>query len=338
MIEVKHLTKQYGDHFAVDDLSFRLESGKIYGFLGPNGAGKSTTMNMMTGYISSSSGEVRINGHDILEEPEEAKKCIGYLPEIPPLYPDMTVMEYLITVAELKKIPAAQRKEMLDQIMETVKLTDMKNRLIRNLSKGYKQRVGIAQALVGYPQIVILDEPTVGLDPKQIIEIRDLIKSLGKKHTVILSSHILSEVRAVCEEVLIINKGKRVAFDHTGNLEKMFRGSSKLEMVVEASESLVREVLGGLEGTEYVEISRLEEYPDALHVTFQTKADTDVRREMFFQFAKYGCPILELHRNTVSLEEIFLELTASEENDQNHSNEKMSFLYNSNIGNSKKEG
>ena len=199
MIEVKHLVKKYGDHTAVDDLSFTLESGKIYGFLGPNGAGKSTTMNMMTGYIASTSGEILINGHDILKEPEEAKKCIGYLPEIPPLYIDMTVWEYLVTVADLKKVPKTERGAMLAQIMETVQITDMKKRLIKNLSKGYRQRVGIAQALIGYPEIIILDEPTVGLDPKQIIEIRDLVKSLGEKHTVILSSHILTEISAVCD-------------------------------------------------------------------------------------------------------------------------------------------
>ena len=213
MIEVKHLVKKYGDHTAVDDLSFTLESGKIYGFLGPNGAGKSTTMNMMTGYIASTSGEILINGHDILKEPEEAKKCIGYLPEIPPLYIDMTVWEYLVTVADLKKVPKAKRNAMLSQIMETVQITDMKKRLIKNLSKGYRQRVGIAQALIGYPEIIILDEPTVGLDPKQIIEIRDLVRSLGEKHTVILSSHILTEISAVCDYVLIINKGHLVASD-----------------------------------------------------------------------------------------------------------------------------
>ena len=190
MIEVKNLVKRYGDHTAVDHLSFEIEKGKIYGFLGPNGAGKSTTMNMITGYIASTEGTVVIDGHDILEEPEEAKKCIGYLPEMPPLYFDMTVLEYLKFVAELKKIPKDQRKKQILEVMNLVKITDMQNRLIKNLSKGYRQRVGLAQAVLGYPPIIILDEPTVGLDPKQIIEIRDLIKSLGKKHTAVSYTHL----------------------------------------------------------------------------------------------------------------------------------------------------
>ena len=203
MIEVKNLVKKYGDHTAVDHLNFTVEKGKIYGFLGPNGAGKSTTMNMITGYIASTEGEILIDGHNILDEPEVAKKKIGYLPEIPPLYQDMTVLEYLKFAAELKVIPKEQREQNIKEVMSTTKLEDMKRRLIKNLSKGYKQRVGLAQALLGYPEVIILDEPTVGLDPKQIIEIRDLIKSLGQKHTVILSSHILSEVSAVCDHVLI---------------------------------------------------------------------------------------------------------------------------------------
>ena len=197
VIEVNNLVKHYGDHTAVDHLSFKIEKGKIYGFLGPNGAGKSTTMNMITGYIASTEGTVTIDGHDILDEPEQAKKCIGYLPEMPPLYFDMTVLEYMNFVADLKKIPKDKKKSMVAEVMEMVKITDMKNRLIKNLSKGYRQRVGLAQAIFGYPEVIILDEPTVGLDPKQIIEIRDLIKSLKVKHTVILSSHILSEVIAV---------------------------------------------------------------------------------------------------------------------------------------------
>ena len=202
MIEVSNLVKKYGDHTAVDHLSFQIEKGKIYGFLGPNGAGKSTTMNMITGYIASTEGKVMIDGHDILEEPEEAKKCIGYLPELPPLYFDMTVKEYLAFAAELKKIPKAERKNQITRVCATTKLDAVQNRLIKNLSKGYRQRVGLAQAILGYPEVIILDEPTVGLDPKQILEIRDLIKELGKEHTVILSSHILSEVRAVCDYVL----------------------------------------------------------------------------------------------------------------------------------------
>ena len=204
MIEINHLVKKYGDHIAVNDLSLNIESGKIYGFLGPNGAGKSTTMNIITGYLGATSGEVKINGFDILAQPEEAKKCVGYLPELPPLYMDMTVLEYMNFVAELKQIPKDKRKSSVKEVMELTKIMDIKDRLIRNLSKGYRQRVGFAQAVIGYPEVIILDEPTVGLDPKQIIEIRELIKKLGEKHTVILSSHILSEISAVCDHIFII--------------------------------------------------------------------------------------------------------------------------------------
>lgn len=313
MIEVRHLVKKYGDHCAVNDLSFQLESGKIYGLLGPNGAGKSTTMNIMTGYIASTSGDVIINGHNILEEPEEAKKCIGYLPEIPPLYVDMTVMEYLVTVAELKRIPKAEQPAMLSEIMSTVKITDMKNRLIKNLSKGYKQRVGIAQALIGYPEIVILDEPTVGLDPKQIIEIRDLVKSLSKKHTVILSSHILTEISAVCDYVLIISKGRLVASDYTENLGSMFRETARLELVVEGSEGEIRHVLADFPDARLTEFCADKEQPGAWKLELQTSQTRDIRRELFYSFAQAECPILELHRANASLEDIFLELTASAE-------------------------
>lgn len=233
MIEMNHLTKKYGNHVAVDDLSLTVEPGRIYGFLGPNGAGKSTTMNMVTGYLGATSGEVKINGFDILKQPEEAKKCIGYLPEIPPLYVDMTVKEYLDFAAELKEIDRADRRQYVDEAMEMTKITDMKDRLIKNLSKGYRQRVGLAQAVLGYPEVIILDEPTVGLDPKQIIEMRELIKKLGEKHTVILSSHILSEVREVCDYIFIISKGKLVANDTTENLlEKVEKNHRELEILL----------------------------------------------------------------------------------------------------------
>lgn len=225
MIEVIDLVKKYGNHMAVDHLNFTVEKGKIYGFLGPNGAGKSTTMNIMTGYLGATEGKVLIDGHDILEEPEVAKRSVGYLPEIPPLYTDMTVMEYLQFAAELKKIPKYEREEAIEQVIELAKLEDVEHRLIKNLSKGYKQRVGLAQAVLGMPEIIILDEPTVGLDPKQIIEIRELIRSLGKQHTVILSSHILAEVREVCDYIMIISKGKLVASDTPENLEKLHEGS-----------------------------------------------------------------------------------------------------------------
>ena len=225
MIEVKNLTKRYGKHLAVDDLSFTVEKGQIYGFLGPNGAGKSTTMNIMTGYLGATSGEILINGHDILREPQEAKKCIGYLPEQPPLYMEMTVWEYLNFAAELKKIPKDEVKKQIEKVAKLTRLEEVQNRLIHNLSKGYKQRVGLAQAILGFPEIIILDEPTVGLDPKQIIEIRELIRTLAKNHTVILSSHILAEVREVCDYIMIIAKGKLVASDTPENLENLMSGT-----------------------------------------------------------------------------------------------------------------
>ena len=226
MIEVNHLIKKYGSHYAVNDLSFQVEKGQIYGFLGPNGAGKSTTMNIITGYLAPTAGEVKVDGHDIMKEPEEANRCIGYLPEMPPVYQDMTVQEYLRFAAELKGIPSKEREDRIEEAMSMTRVLDMRGRLIRNLSKGYKQRVGLAQALLGSPEVLILDEPTVGLDPKQIIEIRDLIKSLKNKHTIILSSHILSEVSAVCDKILIISKGKLVACDTPEGLTRLMTGEA----------------------------------------------------------------------------------------------------------------
>ena len=240
MIEVKNLTKRYGSHLAVDHLNFQVETGQIYGFLGPNGAGKTTTMNMMTGYLGATEGEVTINGHDILDEPEEARRQIGYLPELPPLYQEMTVEEYMRFAAELKQLPRGQRKQLMEEAMEIADIMEVKDRLIRNLSKGYKQRTGLAQAVLGFPEVIILDEPTVGLDPRQIIEIRDVIKGLGKKHTVILSSHILSEVSAVCDHIMIISHGRLVAIDtpehlmgNTHSLEEVF-----LELTEETEETI----------------------------------------------------------------------------------------------------
>ena len=308
MIEVNNLVKRYGDHTAVDHLSFKIEKGKIYGFLGPNGAGKSTTMNMITGYIASTEGTVTIDGHDILDEPEQAKKCIGYLPEMPPLYFDMTVLEYMNFVADLKKIPKDKKKSMVAEVMEMVKITDMKNRLIKNLSKGYRQRVGLAQAILGYTEVIILDEPTVGLDPKQIIEIRDLIKSLKEKHTVILSSHILSEVSAVCDYVLIISHGKLVASDTPENLGKLAEGSNTLNLIVKGEKDKIRTALGQIEGVKNVTVADAKE-EHAWNVTVSTNEDSDVREEVFFKMADAKCPILEMQSKKVSLEEIFLELT-----------------------------
>ena len=311
MIEVSNLVKKYGDHTAVDHLSFQIEKGKIYGFLGPNGAGKSTTMNMITGYIASTEGKVMIDGHDILEEPEAAKKCIGYLPEMPPLYFDMTVLEYMKFAADLKKIPRNQKDKQIKEVMDMVKITDMKDRLIKNLSKGYRQRVGLAQAILGYPEVIILDEPTVGLDPKQIIEIRDLIKSLKQKHTVILSSHILSEVRAVCDYVLIISHGKLVASDTPDNLERLAAGSNSLLMKVKGEKDTIRKELEAIEGVTGVEMSY-----DSDEELWKTKVsieeNVDIREKVFYAMAKANCPIYEMQVKRVSLEDVFLELTEGE--------------------------
>ena len=311
MIEVNNLVKRYGDHTAVDHLSFKIEKGKIYGFLGPNGAGKSTTMNMITGYIASTEGTVRIDGHDILEEPEAAKKCIGYLPEIPPLYFDMTVLEYMKFVADLKKIPKDKKATMIEEVMDMVKISDMRNRLIKNLSKGYRQRVGLAEAIMGYPEVIILDEPTVGLDPKQIIEIRTLIKDLKKKHTVILSSHILSEVSAVCDYVLIISHGKLVASDTPENLGKLAEGSNTLEMLIKGEKSQIKQALESIEGVNSVTIEK-DEKQNLWSAKVSTEENNDIREKAFYKMSDINSPIYEMKSKKVSLEEIFLELTASE--------------------------
>lgn len=309
MIEVKNLVKRYGDHIAVNGLNFTIEEGQIYGLLGPNGAGKSTTMNMITGYLASTEGTISVNGHDILEEPEEAKKCIGYLPEMPPLYSDMTVLEYLKFVAELKKIPKDKREENIDEVMELVKINDMENRLIKNLSKGYKQRVGLAQAVLGYPEIIILDEPTVGLDPKQIIEIRDLIKSLGKKHTVILSSHILSEVSAVCDYVMIISHGKLAASDTPENLSKQMVGSNTLELTIKGDRGVIVSAFGTIPNMEDVKYSDSQEEEGCVDISISTEKEIDLRETIFYKMANMNCPILKMQLTTMSLEDVFLELT-----------------------------
>lgn len=311
MIEVNNLVKRYGDHTAVDHLSFKIEKGKIYGFLGPNGAGKSTTMNMIAGYIASTEGTVRIDGHDILEEPEAAKKCIGYLPEQPPLYFDMTVLEYMKFVADLKKIPKDKKATMIEEVMDMVKISDMRNRLIKNLSKGYRQRVGLAEAIMGYPEVIILDEPTVGLDPKQIIEIRTLIKDLKKKHTVILSSHILSEVSAVCDYVLIISHGKLVASDTPENLGKLAEGSNTLEMLIKGEKSQIKQALESIEGVNSVTIEK-DEKQNLWSTKVSTEENNDIREKVFYKMSDINSPIYEMKSKKVSLEEIFLELTASE--------------------------
>lgn len=308
MIEVSNLTKKYGAHVAVDHLSFRVEKGQIYGFLGPNGAGKSTTMNMLTGYLAATEGKVTINGKDIHKEPEEAKKSIGYLPELPPLYTEMTVAEYLKFVAELKKVPRQERGRQIEEVMELTRITDMSGRLIKNLSKGYRQRVGLAQAILGYPEVIILDEPTVGLDPKQIIEIRDLIKRLGENHTIILSSHILSEVSAVCDHIMIIAHGKLVASDSPEGLEKRMSGSGELFLEVKGDSERILSILNSLEQVESVQITEAEE-EGAVRLHVLPEGNEDVRERIFFALAEAGLPILELRRTKRTLEDIFLELT-----------------------------
>lgn len=323
MIEVTNLTKKYGKHIAVDHLSFRVEKGQIYGFLGPNGAGKSTTMNIMTGYLAATEGTVLINGHDIMKEPELAKKSIGYLPELPPLYTDMTVKEYLQFVAELKKVPKKERKLQIAEVMELTQITDMKERLIKNLSKGYRQRVGLAQAILGYPEVIILDEPMVGLDPKQIIEIRDLIRSLSEKHTVILSSHILSEISVVCDHIMIISKGKLVASDTPEGLKKLMAGAAEVDLTVKGSFEDLQKALEKADGqTQEKLIDKVDtvenlgsEETGYVNVKITCKENADIREALYFTLAQAGLPIMKLNYVEKSLEDIFLELTGSGDSD-----------------------
>ena len=322
MIEVTGLVKKYGNHVAVDHLSFRLEPGKIYGFLGPNGAGKSTTMNMMTGYIGPTEGTILINGHDIVKEPAEAKRCIGYLPELPPLYTDMTVWEYLEFAAQLKNIPAKKRQESILNAMKMTGLVDVAKRLIKNLSKGYRQRVGFAQAVLGMPEIIILDEPTVGLDPIQIIEIRSLIKELAKEHTVILSSHILSEVSAICDYVLIISHGKLVASDTPDNLGKLAAGSNNLNLLVKGEKSRIRQLLEEISGVKEISIEKKSDQ-EGWNVTVSTEENKDIREEVFFKMAENRYPILEMQSQKISLEEIFLELTEDNKKDSSDTDNRI---------------
>lgn len=312
MIEVSDLTKRYGNHIAVDHLSFKVEKGQIYGFLGPNGAGKSTTMNIITGYLAASEGTVTIDGHDVQQDPEGAKKCIGYLPELPPLYMDMTVKEYLRFAAELKKVPKMERGEQVQRVMDMTGITDMQDRLIKNLSKGYRQRAGLAQALLGSPEVLILDEPSVGLDPKQIIEIRDLIRELGKDHTIILSSHILSEVSAVCDHIMIISHGKLVASDSPEGLQKLMSGAEELNLTVKGSYEELQETVASLPGIQ--EIIQMDSAPKGgsdgcCNVLIKMDREQDIREELFYLLAEKRLPILSMTLSERSLEDIFLELT-----------------------------
>ncbi len=315
MIEVQHLTKKYGKHLALDDLSFTIGKGQIYGFLGPNGAGKSTTMNIMTGYISATSGEVLIDGHNILDEPEKAKKSIGYLPEIPPLYLDMTVIEYLKFVAELKKIPKDKRSAEVRKASTLVKLNDVSNRLIRNLSKGYKQRTGLAAAVLGFPDIIILDEPTVGLDPKQIIEIRQLIRKLAKDHTVILSSHILAEVQEICDYVLIISKGKLAGSGTPEELEELSHGKDSIELTIKSDPATIQSVLDEIDGIQNVTWQNQEDASCDLLVD-TSKSAQEVCEDISIAFATERIPVTKINILKATLEDIFLELTESSQKDE----------------------
>ena len=309
MITVEHLTKCYGDFMAVSDLSFEIEEGHVYGFLGPNGAGKSTTMNIMTGCLSATDGTVRIDGYDIFEEPQMAKKRMGYLPEQPPLYMNETPIEYLKFVGAAKGLKGMELAQQVEEVVEQTKIGSVRNKLISALSKGYKQRVGIAQALLGNPKVIILDEPTVGLDPIQIIEIRDLIRQLGESHTVILSSHILSEVQAICEKVMIIVKGRLVAFDTPENLEKLRQSSNGIEFMVEALPEEAKEILENLAIYEEYTLDEVEKGLVKIHV----KADTDdirsVCRQLFFAFSEKQKAIVEMASKKANLEDVFIELT-----------------------------
>ncbi len=310
MVEVKNLVKRYGDTLAVDDVSFTAETGEILGFLGPNGAGKSTTMNIITGYISSSSGTVTIDGCEILDDPEGAKSKIGYLPEIPPLYIDMTVRKYLEFMFSLKRVTLPKR-EHIDEVCAVTKIKDVQNRIIKHLSKGYRQRVGLAQALLGNPPVIILDEPTVGLDPKQIIEMRNLIKGLGKKHTVILSSHVLSEVQAICDRVIIINRGKLVADSSTSSLSQNLSRSNDMTLRVVGAPTSVLSALRAVEGVYKVDKGQ-KTGDNCCEYHVYSERDKDTSKAIFYAMAKNNTPIVMMRGNELSLEEAFLRVTKSE--------------------------
>ncbi|MBQ9989688.1 MAG: ABC transporter ATP-binding protein [Lachnospiraceae bacterium] len=314
MIEVSHLVKKYGDHPAVNDLSFVMEKGMIYGFLGANGAGKSTTMNIMTGYLAATEGEVRIEGFNVLKEPEKAKKAIGYLPEQPPVYPEMTVREYLMFAAGLKQIPRKEQKAEVHRVMEKTATAEVAGRLIQNLSKGYRQRVGLAQAILGNPPVIILDEPTVGLDPKQILEIRELILSLREEHIVLLSSHILSEVAAVCDKIFILSKGRLVASDSTENLvtrlETKDGAGGRLELWLKGTAERAKEVLSLMAEVSVVEAA--DKGRGECRLILEWRGKEDIREKLFYLLADKKLPMMKLSGESRSLEEVFLELTEGE--------------------------
>ncbi|MBM6936950.1 ABC transporter ATP-binding protein [Pseudoflavonifractor phocaeensis] len=315
MIEVRDLVKRYGAHLAVDHLSFSVPDGQIFGFLGPNGAGKSTTMNIMTGYLGATEGEVLVDGHSITDEPELVKRSVGYLPELPPLYMDMTCEEYLLFAAGLKKVSRKDRNSQVDRVMEMTGTMTVRGRLIRNLSKGYRQRVGLAQALLGFPKVLILDEPTVGLDPKQILEIRTLIRSLSKNHTILLSSHILSEVQEVCDHLLIIHHGRKVACGAPDELERELADEPTLELTLRGTDSQARAMLAGVPS-----VAALSPLPtreeNAVSYRLEQATGADIREDLFHACAQAGLPILALRRDALTLEDIFLRLTSDDPGQQ----------------------
>lgn len=322
MIKVEHLTKCYGDFIAVNDLSFEIDEGHVYGFLGPNGAGKSTTMNIIAGCLSATDGKITIGEYDIYEEPERAKRLIGYLPEQPPLYMNETPVEYLQFVGEAKGLKGEERNRQIEEVIEKTGLAKVKHRLIFALSKGYKQRVGIAQALLGNPKVIILDEPTVGLDPIQIIEIRDLIKTLGETHTVIFSSHILSEVQAICEQVLIIDKGKLVAFDTPKKLEKLMTQSNEIQFATMASYEQVTEILENMEHITEWEGKQQADGILSVHVKTDTDDSSKISCALFYEFAEKQFPILEMSSKKANLEDVFIELTEGSYEERKHRKER----------------
>jgi len=307
LIEVKHLTKRYGDHLALQDVSFTMQEGRVYGLLGPNGAGKSTTMNIMTGYLAASEGTVTIDGFDILEDPREAKSLIGYLPEQPPLYMDMTPYEYLMYAAGIKGVARKERKEETERVIALTGLQPVAQRVIRNLSKGYRQRVGLAQAIIAHPHVVILDEPTVGLDPQQVIDVRAIIRELGKDHTVILSSHILSEVAEVCDYVYIISQGQLVAADTPQNLSQNLQGANILMIRAQGGEEAAKAALDTLADLGDVDCHAVE--GGFVDITIRLAQETDRRAEISMALAACGIPVLSMQQQTMSLEDIFLKLT-----------------------------
>ena len=317
MIEIEHLTTRYGDITAVSDLSIRIESGQIYGFLGPNGAGKSTTMNIMTGCLSATEGHVRIGGYDIFEQPNQAKRLIGYLPEQPPLYMNETPEEYLRFVGEAKGLHGLELKNQIEEVMEQTGIEQMRGRRISALSKGYRQRVGIAQALLGNPQVIVLDEPTVGLDPLQIIEIRDLIRELGRTHTVIFSSHILSEVQTICDQIIMIAHGKLVAFDTPEHLERTLMTPNEITITAEAPEDEVKAALSGVPGITDIDWREGEQGLVTACIHTGLERIHEASRAIFFAFADRRIPLLEMSLKKASLEDVFLELTEASPHDEN---------------------